>query len=173
MAHIPVKHIHQASMVDPKDYLSLTSPHPITAEDGEEFPTAAHYVTEAIFRGLRIDKSALDFSPWDAMGLIYQIVFKGQYIPNVHAAVARALLIKVNTYKEVRLALMRSRGAKITMVADHQRICDNPKVADEQNKKWAKPYARILTWIRKQEQVDSPKDPLEPIYVVTTSLMNK
>jgi hypothetical protein len=160
-------------MVDPGDYLSLTSPHPVTTESGEEFPTAAHYVAESIFRGLRITKTTRDFTPWDAMGVIYQVIFKGKHTTHVHAAVARALMLKVKAHKDVREALMRSLGSKIVMLSDHQRICSSKKVADEQNKKWAKPYARILTWIREQESIAAPKQPIEPIYIVTTSLINK
>jgi hypothetical protein len=169
-------HIHQASMVDPRDYLSLTSPHPVTDERGEVFPTPAHYVAETIFRGLRITKTPRDLSritPWDAMGFIYQVIFKGEHTRRVHAAVARALMLKVKDHKEVRDALMRTTGSKIVVLSDHQRICSSKKVADEQNKKWAEPYARILTCIRKQENIASEKQPIEPIYIVTTSLINK
>ncbi len=176
-------------MVSDKDYLSLTSPHPIKAEDGHVYNTVAEYVAYTIFRGLGlISEEHMGVlgrigNPWNAIGIIYQAVnlktketTAKEMRRHVEAVIVRGLLFKFRDHKDARTALLRTRTADILAVSDHQTVCTSKKIADIQNRLWGcgssdspgeNLYGKCLQTIRSRLIEAKVKN----MYIITSSKM--
>lgn len=146
-----VYRVHRCSMADPRDYLSLTSPHAITDNDSEHFPTVAQYVAvRLIGKSEALENPSATNTPWNAIGTIYRYIFSHGFdtttsdserikenIRRVKASVGRGLLYKMHQHPRIGCILKQTHTAKIYAINDHHTICSSYSMARIQNRLWS------------------------------------